>query len=364
MFRQFQKTDILFYGGLGFLAFPVLGIFIFSYPAWTIFPTIAFAFAYIALIHIKDVYQKTIALLWFYLLIYTLYMIYINGNMIWFFFFHNNLLVWRFKDSPRSYRFISYIASVFLVITLGMIYASDAVSRIMLLVVPSFLLLMYFMQHRIQVDDALKAKISKQNSYINLLSAENERNRIGRDLHDTLGHTFAMMTLKTELALKQLDKENLRAVHKELLELNQISKDSMKNVRQLVNNLKYRTVAEELANMTSMFDLSDIELRIDNQLDNNNLSPVIQSSITMILRELTTNVIKHAKAKNCHISLKKDDHLIIEVTDDGIGFDKLTGKELRSIKERLSLVDGQVKIVSRKNPTIIQISLEEGVHSK
>ncbi len=52
-------------------------------------------------------------------------------------------------------------------------------------------------------------KIAEQNQYINILSAENERNRIGRDLHDSLGHTFAMMTLKTELALKLLEKKEL-----------------------------------------------------------------------------------------------------------------------------------------------------------
>lgn len=49
----------------------------------------------------------------------------------------------------------------------------------------------------------------EKNRTINLLLAENERNRIGRDLHDTLGHVFAAMTLKTELALKQLEKKNM-----------------------------------------------------------------------------------------------------------------------------------------------------------
>ena len=85
-------------------------------------------------------------------------------------------------------------------------------------------------------------------STINILSAENERNRIGRDLHDTLGHTFAMMSLKTELALKQMDKEQYDAARKNLEELNQISRDSMYEVREIVNKLKYRTVAEELLN--------------------------------------------------------------------------------------------------------------------
>lgn len=65
--------------------------------------------------------------------------------------------------------------------------------------------------------------MEEANRTINILSAENERNRIGRDLHDTLGHTFAMMSLKTELALKQMDKEQYDAARKNLEELNQLA---------------------------------------------------------------------------------------------------------------------------------------------
>uniref|UniRef100_UPI0023F97C9A sensor histidine kinase n=1 Tax=Streptococcus orisratti TaxID=114652 RepID=UPI0023F97C9A len=189
---------------------------------------------------------------------------------------------------------------------------------------------------------------------------ENERNRIGRDLHDTLGHTFAMMSLKTELALKQMEKGQYEAVQQQLEELNQISKDSMKEVRELINNLKFRTVTEELDNITDMFALSDIELTVDNQLELNVLSPVIQSSLTMILQELTTNIVKHAQAKHCQISLTHSEGLKVRVEDDGIGFAKLTGHELHSVRERLHLVKGEVVILSSQHPTIIEVTLEEG----
>ncbi len=168
-----------------------------------------------------------------------------------------------------------------------------------------------------------------------------------------------MMTLKTELALKQLDKDKINAVRKELQELNHISKTSMKEVRQLINNLKYRTVSEELDNIHDMFTFSDIELNVENTINTDQLSPVIQSSMTMILRELTTNIIKHAKAKNCQIRLSRNKQIIIEVSDDGQGFRELTGEELLSIKERLQLVNGQIEILSPVQPTLIRISLEE-----
>lgn len=202
--------------------------------------------------------------------------------------------------------------------------------------------------------------MEEANRTINILSAENERNRIGRDLHDTLGHTFAMMSLKTELALKQMDKEQYDAARKNLEELNQISRDSMYEVREIVNKLKYRTVAEELLELERLFDLSDIVLTVDSSLDLDSLSPVTQSTLSMVLRELANNVIKHSQADSCQIRLSRNLGIILEFEDDGCGFKEVTGQELHSIRERLSLVDGDLEILSQSHPTIIRVHLKEG----
>ena len=203
-------------------------------------------------------------------------------------------------------------------------------------------------------------KMEEANRTINILSAENERNRIGRDLHDTLGHTFAMMSLKTELALKQMDKEQYDAARKNLEELNQISRDSMYEVREIVNQLKYRTVAEELLELERLFDLSDIVLAVDSSLDLDSLSPVSQSTLSMVLRELANNVIKHSQADSCQIRLSRNHGIVLEFEDDGCGFEEVTGQELHSIRERLSLVDGDLEILSQSHPTIIRVHLKEG----
>lgn len=361
MFRPFQKNYILYYLALIFLAYPIGGVIWFGYPLWTLALTSLFTISYLALIHINNQFHKTIFCLWFNSLAYVVYMsCFYDGAFMWFFFFHSNLLIWRFRDKIKSYRAISFLLALGSVVIYGQILSTDIISRLMVTVVPIFILFMSYSQYNIRKEDDMKSEIYKQNETINLLAAENERNRIGRDLHDTLGHTFAMMTLKTELALKQLDKENLVAVQKELEELNQISRKSMKDVRQLINNLKYRTVGEELDNIRDMFSLSDIELQVQNTVNTDHLSPVIQSSINMILRELTTNIIKHAKAKHCQICLQMAEAITIEVTDDGQGFSNMTGDELHSIKERLQLVKGKVEILSSANPTKIRVSLEEG----
>ena len=275
---------------------------------------------------------------------------------MWFIFFNVNLLVWRFEDSISSYRFLSFLATLLILTSSSFLLTDDLGTHLMSMAILLFSLGMYYFQNRIRQE----RKMEEANRTINILSAENERNRIGRDLHDTLGHTFAMMSLKTELALKQMDKDQYDAARKNLEELNQISRDSMYEVREIVNKLKYRTVAEELLELERLFDLSDIILTVDSSLDLDSLSPVSQSTLSMVLRELANNVIKHSQAESCQIRLRRDHGIVLEFEDDGCGFKEVTGQELHSIRERLSLVDGDLEILSQSHPTIIRVHLKEG----
>ena len=357
MFRTYQKNDFAYFVSLIFLVFPVLGVFGGYFPVWTIVLTGLFTIAYLLMVYLKKAYSKWIPFLWFYTLAYIIFMtLTFQGGMMWFIFFNVNLLVWRFEDSISSYRFLSFLATLLILTSSSFLLTDDLSTQLMSMAILLFSLGMYYYQNRIRQE----RKMEEQNRTINILSAENERNRIGRDLHDTLGHTFAMMSLKTELALKQMDKEQYDAARKNLEELNQISRDSMYEVREIVNKLKYRTVAEELLELERLFDLSDIVLTVDSSLDLDSLSPVTQSTLSMVLRELANNVIKHSQADSCQIRLSRNLGIILEFEDDGCGFKEVTGQELHSIRERLSLVDGDLEILSQSHPTIIRVHLKEG----
>lgn len=357
MFRTYQKNDFAYFVSLIFLVFPVLGVFGGYFPVWTIVLTGLFTIAYLLMVYLKKAYSKWIPFLWFYTLAYIIFMtLTFQGGMMWFIFFNVNLLVWRFEDSISSYRFLSFLATLLILTSSSFLLTDDLSTHLLSMVIPLFSLGMYYFQNRMRQE----RKMEEANRTINILSAENERNRIGRDLHDTLGHTFAMMSLKTELALKQMDKEQYDAARKNLEELNQISRDSMYEVREIVNQLKYRTVAEELLELERLFDLSDIVLTVESSLDLDGLSPVSQSTMSMVLRELANNVIKHSQADSCQIRLRRDHGIVLEFEDDGCGFKEVTGQELHSIRERLSLVDGDLEILSQSNPTIIRVHLKEG----
>ncbi|ETJ33607.1 Histidine kinase, partial [human gut metagenome] len=100
--------------------------------------------------------------------------------------------------------------------------------------------------------------------------------------------------VKTDLALQLFQMEAYPQVEKELKEIHQISKDSMNEVRTIVENLKSRTLASELETVKKMLEIAGIEVQIENQLDKASLTQDVESTAAMILLELATNIIKHA----------------------------------------------------------------------
>ena len=212
----------------------------------------------------------------------------------------------------------------------------------------------YFIKKRNYEKELLKEERNKRNEHINILLTENERNRIGQDLHDSIGHTFVMLKLKAELAEKYLEKNNIEAAKQELSEISKISKESMNNTRAIINKLKQRSVDEELRIIQDIMDMSNIQIEVTDNIFTRPTG-VQEWTLTMVLKELANNVIKHSSATNCDIIISEDkENYSLLFSDNGCGFEKINGEELKSIKERLKAVDGKVEIVSTKKPTIIK----------
>ncbi|CIO69477.1 histidine kinase [Streptococcus pneumoniae] len=227
-----------------------------------------------------------------------------------------------------------------------------------LLGIITFIDLMTFGLVRIRIVEDLKEAQAKQNAQINLLLAENERSRIGQDLHDSLGHTFAMLSVKTDLALQLFQIQAYPQVEKELREIQQISKESMREVRTIVENLKSRTLTSELETVKKMLEIAGIEVETDNQLDTASLTQKLESTASMILLELVTNIIKHAQASKVYLKLERTEkELILAVSDDGCGFAFLKGDELHTIRDRVFPFSGEVSVISQKHPTEVQVRL-------
>ncbi len=364
MLKKIQWQHPLFYVPLVFIAFPVLGIFYFDYPQWTIGLTSLFIFSYLYLIHMPQTWLTNI--LWTVMIGYIFYMtIYVNGGMMWFIFYLANLLTFNFGDKLRSYRFLSYLVLILAVMTMGVIYGSNMGSRLMAILLPIICLSMQFYWTKdLEVERQQKELVEKNRS-INLLLAENERNRIGQDLHDTLGHVFAMLTIKAELTQALLENEDVGAAQQEVTDLQSISKKAMGDVRAMVQSLKRHSLAEEIMILDNMLELAGVELTVTGQEIAERLADTVQGTLPMVLRELATNLIKHSQASNCSLQFEQvGATLVIHYKDDGCGFKEQKPSDLHTIKERLVIIQGQLEMVSLKAPTQIRIMVPFKEESK
>ena len=359
MLERLKSIDYMYWASLIFMVFPIVPVVTGELPSWHLLIDILFVLAYLGVLTTKS--QRLSWLCWVIMLAYVAgYTAFVGVNYIWFFFFLANLLIYHFGvRSFNSLHVRTFLLAQFLVVGQLLIFQEIEVEFLIYLFgILTFVDLMTFGLVRIRIVEDLKEAQTKQNAQINLLLAENERSRIGQDLHDSLGHTFAMLSVKTDLALQLFQMEAYPQVEKELREIQQISKESMREVRTIVENLKFRTLTSELETVKKMLEIAGIEMETDNQLDTASLTQELESTASMILLELVTNIIKHATASKAYLKLERTEkELILTVRDDGCGFSSLKGNELHTVRDRVLPFSGEVKVINQKQPTEVQVRL-------
>ncbi len=350
------KENFPFYISLVFFIFPFIYTITGTYPFYILYFTIIAVIDYIVILYTKNKY--IIFAQWSYLVFYVIYMtITIHPMNMLYSFYLSSLLIWRFHDNYTTYRTISFLGTInYLMIHISLASFNIA-DKVIMFFFYFLCLASYFLQKRNYEKELLKEERNKRNEHINILLAENERNRIGQDLHDSIGHTFVMLKLKAELAEKYLEKNNIEAAKQELSEISKISKESMNNTRAIINKLKQRSVEEELHIIEDIMTMSNIQINVKNNIFSKPTT-VQEWTLTMILKELANNVIKHSNATECDIIINEDkEQYSLLFSDNGCGFEKINGEELKSIKERLKAVNGEVNIISSKKPTTIKITI-------
>ena len=357
MLERLKSIHYMFWASLIFMIFPILPVVTGWLSAWHLLVDILFVVAYLGVLTTKS--QRLSWLCWIIMLTYVVgNTTFVAVNYIWFFFFLSNLLSYHFSvGCLKSLHVWTFLLAQVLVVGQLLIF-QEVEFLFYLLVILAFVDLMTLGLVRIRIVEDLKEAQTKQNAQINLLLAENERSRIGQDLHDSLGHTFAMLSVKTDLALQLLQMQSYPQVEKELREIHQISKDSMNEVRTIVENLKSRTLASELETVKKMLEIAGIEVEIANQLDTASLTQELESTASMILLELVTNIIKHAQASKVYLKLERTEkELILTVRDDGCGFASIKGDDLHTVRDRVLPFSGEVNVISQKQPTVVQVRL-------
>lgn len=190
---------------------------------------------------------------------------------------------------------------------------------------------------------SLQGELDAANRQLEHYIQQEERQRIARDLHDTLGQTLTMIKLKSELTARWIDKDAAQA-KKELNDILASSRTALKQVRELVSEMKFVSLTGELAQARQLLQAAGIELAVEEQGQAPLLSSVEETMIALCVREAVTNMVKHSQADRCSIRLEASDGgYAVYMADNGIGLDRRRnagGNGLQSMKERMSALGG------------------------
>jgi two-component system, NarL family, sensor histidine kinase DesK len=201
----------------------------------------------------------------------------------------------------------------------------------------------------------MNCKLRKANEEIEHLAKVAERERIARDLHDVLGHTLSVITLKSELAGKLIDRDPERA-GKEIREVENISRQALSEVRDAIRGYRSKGLVAELAQAKSTLETAGLTVKCD-AATSMQLPPMQESVLSLAVREGVTNVVRHANARNCRLRIEQQNGMCrLEIADDGQGFATMEGNGLRGMRERVEMLGGTLDR-RNKSGTILTITL-------
>jgi two-component system sensor histidine kinase DesK len=196
----------------------------------------------------------------------------------------------------------------------------------------------------VRLSDALR-ELQKARENLAYQAITEERLRMARDLHDLLGRSLSLITLKSDLAGRLLEKDP-RAASQQVYEVERVARQALRDVREAVAGYRQRTLRDELDGARQILEAAGIGCTIEYKLQS--LPPDIDMVLAWIVREAVTNVIRHSRARNCLIRIACDDACIrAEIVNDGFprmessNADRGTG--LSGLSERLAKVGGTLQ---------------------
>ena len=174
------------------------------------------------------------------------------------------------------------------------------------------------------------------------VAAEAERQRIARDLHDLLGHTLSVVTLKADLASRLFDADPGRA-RSELAEIQSISRTALAEVREAVAGLRDRSLETAAAEVRQHLEAAGLAVLLE--LDASAPTPVQSTALAMVVREAGTNILRHAGAR--HVTIRTAslaDGIELSISDDGCGGARIGEGGLGGLAARMAGLSGRMSV--------------------
>ncbi|OCA90565.1 histidine kinase [Bacillus sp. FJAT-27225] len=238
------------------------------------------------------------------------------------------------------------------------------------IVVISLILLPFSLRYRNE-KEKLEEKLEVANQRIAELIKIEERQRIARDLHDTLGQKLSLIGLKSDLARRLIHKDSERAIV-EMQDVQQTARTALNEVRNMVAQMRGIRLSEEIIRVKELLKAAEIEFSGSENWSLPNVPLLVENILSMCLKEAVTNVVRHSNASHCDISLEHtQSEITLIVSDNGVGKvnqeDFSKGSGLSGMKERLDFLNGTLEIQNGQGTKLIikvpkvKIVKEEGL---
>lgn len=232
---------------------------------------------------------------------------------------------------------------------------------------------------RIQSDEnerikILNDKLNKANSELKIMNIKlkdyasktekmtetRERNRLAREIHDTIGHSLTGIIAGIDACSTIID-YSPEGVKKQLDVIRKVAKQGINDVRRSVKalrpdvleNLSFEEAIEKM--IFEIRDASKCNIILENQMDDLKFDSDEEDAIYRVIQESITNAIRHGHATKVYVTIyKRENDLVLIVTDNGIGCEKIeSGFGLQHMKERVELLNGSIEFSSKNGFTII-----------
>ncbi|MFD5712538.1 histidine kinase [Streptomyces pharetrae] len=176
------------------------------------------------------------------------------------------------------------------------------------------------------------------------LAVAEERLRFGRDLHDVIGRNLAVVALKSELAV-QLARRGREEAVEQMLEVQRIAVESQREVRDVVRGYREADLGVELLGAQGVLKAAGIDCEVTG--DAAGLPGEVQSALGWVVREATTNVLRHGDAARCSVVLEMSEGTVVLMVENDGAETAVAGSGggsgLAGLRERLRAVDGTLE---------------------
>ena len=191
-------------------------------------------------------------------------------------------------------------------------------------------------------DAALKLSYQE----VRRLASTAERERIGRDLHDLLGHTLSMVALKSDLAARLVERDP-DAARREIDEVGRGARQALDQVRRAVSGIRAAGLAAELASARLLLETDGVDFGYELGAGGGHpaLTPETQSILALTVREAVTNIQRHASAHSARVRFSVEGgQALLRIEDDGRGGAIVPGNGLAGMRERLEASGGSLRV--------------------